>query len=151
MSDHVTQGAALEGVAIIGMAGRFPGARSVAEFWRNQLEGNISLFQQLDLIEMINDMILADAFKPEFLAQFDVKAPIRIPRSFETEPAKPYHIPCIEMPLHLQDRLDYEGKIDRSAANIDWLLENGEAAAKAFLVERDAAVCGTAKGRAARA
>ncbi|HEY4817346.1 MAG TPA: amino acid adenylation domain-containing protein [Candidatus Acidoferrum sp.] len=29
----------LEGVAIIGMAGRFPGARSVAEFWRNQLEG----------------------------------------------------------------------------------------------------------------
>ncbi len=29
----------LEGVAIIGMAGRFPGAQSVAEFWRNQLDG----------------------------------------------------------------------------------------------------------------
>ena len=29
----------LEGVAIVGMAGRFPGARSVAEFWRNQLQG----------------------------------------------------------------------------------------------------------------
>jgi amino acid adenylation domain-containing protein len=29
----------LEGVAIVGMAGRFPGARSVAEFWRNQLNG----------------------------------------------------------------------------------------------------------------
>ena len=29
----------LEGVAIIGMAGRFPGARSVSEFWRNQLNG----------------------------------------------------------------------------------------------------------------
>lgn len=29
----------LEGVAIIGMAGRFPGAGSVAEFWRNQLAG----------------------------------------------------------------------------------------------------------------
>ncbi|MCU1242055.1 MAG: amino acid adenylation protein [Candidatus Acidoferrum typicum] len=29
----------LDGVAIIGMAGRFPGARTVAEFWRNQLEG----------------------------------------------------------------------------------------------------------------
>src|SRR5438132_77318 len=28
-----------DGVAIIGMAGRFPGARSVAEFWRNQLDG----------------------------------------------------------------------------------------------------------------
>jgi amino acid adenylation domain-containing protein len=30
---------ALDGVAIVGMSGRFPGARSVAEFWRNQLSG----------------------------------------------------------------------------------------------------------------
>jgi amino acid adenylation domain-containing protein len=29
----------LSGIAIIGMAGRFPGASSVAEFWRNQLAG----------------------------------------------------------------------------------------------------------------
>jgi amino acid adenylation domain-containing protein len=29
----------LEGVAVIGMAGRFPGARNVAEFWSNQLRG----------------------------------------------------------------------------------------------------------------
>jgi amino acid adenylation domain-containing protein len=29
----------VEGVAIVGMAGRFPGARTVAEFWRNQLDG----------------------------------------------------------------------------------------------------------------
>src|ERR1700756_2576215 len=28
-----------DSVAIIGMAGRFPGANSVAEFWRNQLAG----------------------------------------------------------------------------------------------------------------
>ena len=27
----------LDGVAIIGMSGRFPGAANVAEFWRNQL------------------------------------------------------------------------------------------------------------------
>ena len=35
-----------EGVAIIGMAGRFPGARTVAEFWHNQLESieSISTF-----------------------------------------------------------------------------------------------------------
>jgi hypothetical protein len=31
---------------------------------RNQLEGNISLFHQLDHIELINDMILAGAFRP---------------------------------------------------------------------------------------
>jgi amino acid adenylation domain-containing protein len=31
--------ALLDGVAIVGMAGRFPGAKTVAEFWRNQLNG----------------------------------------------------------------------------------------------------------------
>src|SRR6202790_5808995 len=40
-----------EGIAIIGMAGRFPGARSVDEFWRNQLIGieSISQFRVEDL------------------------------------------------------------------------------------------------------
>ena len=28
-----------DGIAIIGMAGRFPGAKSVAEFWKNLTEG----------------------------------------------------------------------------------------------------------------
>ena len=31
-------------------------------------------------------MILADAFRPEFLARFDIKAPVRIPKSFHTDP-----------------------------------------------------------------
>src|SRR5262249_35064365 len=31
---------ALEGIAIVGMAGRFPGARDVAEFWRRLLAGD---------------------------------------------------------------------------------------------------------------
>ena len=41
----------LDRVAIIGMAGRFPGARSVGEFWRNQLTGlkSISRFRVEDL------------------------------------------------------------------------------------------------------
>jgi amino acid adenylation domain-containing protein len=45
------EGSPLEGVAIIGMAGRFPGARSVAEFWKNQVGGieAISHFQVEDL------------------------------------------------------------------------------------------------------
>ena len=40
-----------DGVAIIGMAGRFPGARNVAEFWRNLLAGveSISFFSERDL------------------------------------------------------------------------------------------------------
>lgn len=51
MSSHGTQSPLLEGVAIIGMAGRFPGARNVSEFWRNQLEGieSISHFRVEEL------------------------------------------------------------------------------------------------------
>ena len=36
MSDHDTQDLS-NALAIVGMSGRFPGARTVAEFWRNQL------------------------------------------------------------------------------------------------------------------
>lgn len=107
---------------------------------RNQIEGNISLFQQLQHLEFINDLIAGDAFRPEFLDRFDVRAPIRIPKSFADDADKPYHISCIEMPPELQDKLDYEGKIDRSAANIDWLLAQGEAAGRRFLADRAAAV-----------
>jgi NTE family protein len=107
---------------------------------RNQLEGNISLFQQLGHIEMLNDMILGDAFRPEFLARFDIKGAVRIPKSFHTDRDKPYHIPCIEMPSELQDLLSYEGKIDRGSDNITRLIDEGEKAAARFLRERAAAV-----------
>ena len=103
---------------------------------RNQLEGNISLFHQLDHLEMINDMILDGAFKPQFLDALSLRTAIRIPKSFADDPARPYHIPCIEMPQEVQDTLDYEGKIDRSAKNIETLLERGEEAANRFLAER---------------
>ena len=51
MSSSETQGPLVSGVAIIGTAGRFPGAGSVAEFWRNQLNGieGISHFRVEDL------------------------------------------------------------------------------------------------------
>jgi NTE family protein len=103
---------------------------------RNQLEGNISLFQQLAHIEWLNDMFLLDAFRPEFLAQFQISKAIRIPKSFANEPDKPYHIPCIEMPAEMQATLDYEGKIDRRASNIDHLIAAGETAANLFLEQR---------------
>ena len=97
---------------------------------RNQMEGNISLFQQLDHLELLNDMLLDDAFRPEYLARFDIKAPIRIPKSFKTDPDRPYYIPWIEMPDEMQETLDYQGKIDRSPENINRLIELGEAAAR---------------------
>jgi NTE family protein len=103
---------------------------------RNQLEGNISLFQQLRQLELLNDMLLQDAFRPKYLAQFDIKAPIRIPKSFPTDADKPYHIPCIEMPSELQNQLDFESKLDRSSANIDRLIAAGERSATRFLQQR---------------
>ena len=44
---NVATNATLDGVAIIGMAGRFPGARDIGEFWRNLLAGveSISRFE----------------------------------------------------------------------------------------------------------
>ena len=111
---------------------------------RNQLEGNVSLFQNLKWVELINDMILADAFRPEFLEEFDIPHPIRIPKAFLDEPDKPYHIPWIEMTADMQSTLDYLGKLDRSPENLDVLLANGEACGKAFLVEREKAITANA-------
>lgn len=103
---------------------------------RNQLEGNISLFQQLSHIGMLNDMTMMDAFRPEFRERFGLSGPVRIPKSFHSDPDRPYHIPCIEMPLELQHMLDYEGKIDRSPGNINRLIAEGEKAAARFLRQR---------------
>jgi NTE family protein len=107
---------------------------------RNQMEGNISLFHQLIQLEELNDMLLAGAFNPDYLARLDIKAPIRIPKSFATEPDKPYHIPWIEMSSELHETLDYESKIDRDPRNIGRLMVEGENSAKRFLAERAARV-----------
>jgi NTE family protein len=89
---------------------------------RNQLERNISMFQQLRHLEMmINDRLPQDAFQPDYLAKFDIKAPVRIPRSFPTDLPRRYHIPCIEMPADPEEMLGFESKLDRSSFNIERL------------------------------
>jgi amino acid adenylation domain-containing protein len=47
------QGLALEGIAVVGMAGRFPGARDLAEFWQNLRAGkeSIRFFSESELLE----------------------------------------------------------------------------------------------------
>jgi hypothetical protein len=50
-------------------------------------------FQNLKWIELINDLILEGAFQPDFLANFDIPQPVRIPKAFASEPDRPYHIP----------------------------------------------------------
>jgi len=103
---------------------------------RNQLEGNVSLFQNLKWIELFNDLILQDAFRPDFLADFDIPHPVRIPKAFEAEPDKPYHIPWIEMSAEMQRSLDYEGKLDRGPKNVETLIAHGEERGRTFLAER---------------
>lgn len=109
---------------------------------RNQLEGNVSLFQNLKWIEIMNDMILAGAFKPEFLEDLDMPEPVKVPMAFEAYGKKPYHIPWIEMAPEVQSTLDYEGKIDRSPENLDLLLAHGEEQGRKFLDERAKALSG---------
>ena len=47
-------------LAIVGMAGRFPGARTVAEFWQNQLAGVESIAQfRVEELEVANAVAAA--------------------------------------------------------------------------------------------
>ena len=59
MSDHDTQDLS-NALAIVGMSGRFPGARTVAEFWRNQLAGVESIAQfRVEELEVANATVVA--------------------------------------------------------------------------------------------
>jgi NTE family protein len=107
---------------------------------RNQLEGNVSLFQQLVHLELLNDLILAGAFKDAFLKDLGIKEPIRIPKCFQEDADKTYHIPCIEMSEEIQKTLDYESKIDRGSGTLDLLIEDGRKKAREFLDARARAV-----------
>lgn len=103
---------------------------------RNELEGNLSLFQSLDQIEFLNDLFLRGAFKEEFLAELDLTEPFKIPKSFPEDPDQDYHIPMIEMSEDLAKTLNYESKLDRCPENIHRLIEDGEKQGKQFLETR---------------
>jgi NTE family protein len=103
---------------------------------RNELEGNVSIFQSLRTIELINDFLLEGAFDQEFLRRYHVKEPIKIPKSFAEKDNKPYYIPFIEMSTDLQNVLDYESKLDRNPKLINQLIEDGKQQAKKFLKVR---------------
>jgi NTE family protein len=105
---------------------------------RNELIGNVSLFQQLDALAVMNELYLQGAFRPEFAKRFDLDGPIRMPRSFGDDEVRPYHIPFIEMSSELAATLDYESKLDRSQAHIEMLTADGEKAAEVFLAQRAA-------------
>jgi NTE family protein len=106
---------------------------------RNQLIGNMSLFQQLHAIDLLCELHALDAFRPEFIAKLDLDHTVRLPRGFDEDPLRPWHIPFIEMSPQLQRTLDYESKLDRNPRNISVLMEDGARQALAFLDARKAA------------
>jgi len=103
---------------------------------RNELEGNVSLFQSLREIEDLNRIMLKGGFKDEFLAERRIKEPIKIPKLFPEDPDQSYHIPLIEIPEDLARSLNYESKLDRSEDNINRLIEAGEKQGKRFVQVR---------------
>jgi NTE family protein len=107
---------------------------------RNEMIGNMSLFQQLTSIRTLNELLLKGAFKPEFLADRGIKQPVLLPKCLSSDDERPYHIPFLEMSPELQDSLDYESKLDRGAANIKRLMDDGEKQGLAFFNHRIAAL-----------
>lgn len=105
---------------------------------RNELIGNVSMFQQLDSLSVMNELYVKGAFRPEFASGFDLDGPIRIPRCFEDDERCGYHLPFLEMSAELAATLDYESKIDRSAEHIEALMADGERQARVFLEQRAA-------------
>jgi NTE family protein len=103
---------------------------------RNELEGNVSLFQSLRAVERLNDLLLKGAYKEEFLNELGLREPIKIPRSFIDLENKPYYIPFIEMSPELQNSLNYESKLDRNPESIHRLVEDGKQQARKFLATR---------------
>jgi phthiocerol/phenolphthiocerol synthesis type-I polyketide synthase E len=57
MSNNQQQAEPLEGVAVIGMAGRFPKADNIEQYWKNLISGKecISFYTEEELIEAGND------------------------------------------------------------------------------------------------
>ena len=103
---------------------------------RNELEGNVSLFQSLREIQDINHLLNSGAFREEFLAEVDIQEPIRIPKLFPDDPDRPYHIPMIEMSPDCAGTLNYESKLDRSPENLNRLIQEGEKQGRAFVDAR---------------
>jgi len=103
---------------------------------RKQVESNISLFQGIREIKDINTLMLRGAFRDEFLAEVDVKEPIKIPKMFPEDADQPYHIPMIEMSEELSKTLTWEDKLNRSPENINRLIQDGEKQGKKFIEAR---------------
>jgi NTE family protein len=84
---------------------------------RNELGGNLSLFQEVRFIETINKWIEQGMFTKEFI---------------QKKQLKPITIRFIGMSPEIGDNLDYVSKLDRDPSFINMLIEDGEKQAQLF-------------------
>ncbi|MEN6623160.1 MAG: patatin-like phospholipase family protein [Smithella sp.] len=103
---------------------------------RNELEGNVSLFQNLRAIENIKLLYSRNAFRDEYLTELDMKEPVKFPKSFSEDPDLPYHIPMIEMSEELAQSINYVSKLDRSPEHVRRLIQDGEKQGQKFIEAR---------------
>lgn len=104
---------------------------------RAEILGNLSLFQQLDALRLLNELYLLGGVDAEFAARRDIRGPIRIPACTEQDPVRAYHLPFIEPSPELVHGADYGLKMDRSRERIEALIADGRRQAAAFLRLRE--------------
>ncbi len=100
---------------------------------RAEIVGNLSLFQQLDALRILNELYLMGGMDSEFARSREIRGPVRIPPCSEAEPLRPYHLPFIEPSPDLIAGADYSLKMDRSRERIEALIADGRRQASAFL------------------
>jgi len=87
---------------------------------RNELGGNISLYQEISFIELVNDWLETGCFRDDVAATM-----------------LPVKIRVISMDPSVSDELGYSSKLSRSDRLISELIEHGQRQGRAFLDSHD--------------
>ncbi|MBW4636667.1 MAG: acyltransferase domain-containing protein [Gloeocapsa sp. UFS-A4-WI-NPMV-4B04] len=115
----------LKGIAIIGMAGRFPGAKSVDQFWQNLCEGveSISLFNDEELVASgVDSAVLRDrnyvkaGFVLEDIEMFDASFFGYSPR--EAQILDPQQRLFLECAWSAMENAGYDPKADKNFTGV---------------------------------
>ena len=68
---------------------------------RNELIGNVSLFQQVESLAILNELYLQGAFAPKYAQRFDLDGPVLIPKCFSDDEGS-----ALSHPFHRDVRRD---------------------------------------------
>ncbi|HXE55866.1 MAG TPA: patatin-like phospholipase family protein, partial [Tepidisphaeraceae bacterium] len=88
---------------------------------RNQMVGNLSLMQNLEIVKLINLLLQAGALDPEVLGKADITK------------HDPFEVRFIRMSDEVQESLDYVNKLTRGPDHIRALMADVEQQGRAFV------------------